>query len=1655
MRKFVIRGLISIMAMLTVLGTFNGGLLRSDKAFAAAPFPGSGTAVSPYLVGTADLFNSIRSYRTSKYYFKLTSDIDLSGYAAATGWDPIGNISGPFYAHIDGDGYKITGLKINNPTGDYMGLFGYLGSGYSITNLTLDQVSITGNQYVGGLAGYMVAGTIGNVSVSGNVTGKVDVGGLVGSNYGGTINGSHASATVNGTTDVGGLVGDFWMNGSSINNSYASGDVSGGNSSENVGGLVGVAGTATVISNSYTSGRVSGGSKVGGLVGSLVAVTLSNSYASGDVSGNSFVGGLVGTSATTALITDSYASGAVRGTSSVGGFLGHKNYNLTIKNSYASGLVNEGIGSMNVGGFVGETDSGGAPIINSFYDINGTGQSISAGGSGISTGLMQNRSTFEADTANKWDFSTKWAIESIRNGGYPYLLTTQAYLDYDGNGGINGTVPSSRSYVPGEKVGVHAGTFVLNQALIDAGCIFYGWNTKANGSGVTYKPGDSITLTSNTTLYASWMIPSGNAGLTTTIGTVSSNGSAEESVTNVPYGTTLTALKAAITPAADATYEIYDADGTTVATLLKSGTKIIVTAQDRITKVTYTVTVNANSAKDITSYSLAAQTGAATINATARTVSIQVAYGTDRSSLAATFALSTDATANVGGVDQISGTTVNDFRNPVTYVVKAGDGSTQSWTVTVTVALNSAKDITAFSLAAQTGPATINTTSRTVSIKVAYGTSLNGLVASFTLSAGATAKVGSTIQTSGTTSNNFTSAVTYTVTAENGTSQTWKVTVTVAAASSAKDITAFSLAEQTNAATINATAHTVSIEVTNGTQANGLVATFTLSAGATVKVGGYDQVSGTTANDFTNAVLYTVKAENGTTQDWTVTLSVAKSSVATLTSTIGTVSAGGTASETITNIPYGTTLAALKAAITLAANATYEVYEADGTTVASILASGYKIIVTAQDGTTQVTYTVTVNGPLSSAATLTSTIGTVSAGGTASETITNIPYGTTLAVLKAAITLAANATYEVYEADGTTVASILASSYKIIVTAQDGTTQVTYTVTVNGPLSSVATLTSTIGTVSAGGTASETITNIPYGTTLAALKAAITVAANATYEVYEADGTTVASILASGYKIIVTAQDGTTQVTYTVTVNGPLSSVATLTSTIGTVSAGGTTSETITNIPYGTTLAALKAAITQAANATYEVYEANGTTVASLLASGYKIIVTAQDGTTTVTYTVTVNGPLSSVATLTSTIGTVSAGGTTSETIKNIPYGTTLAALKAAITLAANATYEVYEANGTTVASILASGYKIIVTAQDGTTTVTYTVTVNTLPPGGGSTTPTSPTNTIVSSTDGKLTLPSGREGVVSLDNEVIVSVPADATDKEIKIIIDKLTDSRELLTNNEVLVTAIYEILKNFPENFLKPVTLTFTFDPARLKSNQTVAVFYFDEAKKIWVEVKGGKINKNQITVTVNHFTKFAVFTVGGQEPPANPEPKVTLSDIAGHWAEAAIKQAIAGGIVTGYPDGTFKPNRTVTRAEFTVMLMNALKLHGAEATLTFTDSKKVGAWAKSAVAQAVQAGYIKGYQDGTFRPDAAITRAEMAAMVAKALGLSVQEGSLTGFADDKNIPAWAKSAVATMKELGLITGKGGNKFAPAAETTRAEAITVLLNMLIYKNK
>ncbi len=276
----------------------------------------------------------------------------------------------------------------------------------------------------------------------------------------------------------------------------------------------------------------------------------------------------------------------------------------------------------------------------------------------------------------------------------------------------------------------------------------------------------------------------------------------------------------------------------------------------------------------------------------------------------------------------------------------------------------SGKAVTSFSVADSSG--TVDESAKTISVTMPYGTNVTALVATFTTN-GSSVKVGTVVQSSGTTTNNFTTPVIYTVTAADGTTATYTVTVTVAPIT-AKAITSYSLAGVYG--TINETAKTISVTLPSGTNVTALVATFTTTA-AGVKVGPVVQKSGTTANNFTSPVAYTVTAGDTTTATYNVTVNVASTSAKAISaySLAGVTGTINEASKTIAvTMPNGTNVTALVANFTTTGTSVKvaAVAQQSGTT-ANNFTSPVAYIVTAADATTA-TYTVTVtqaaaNGP--------------------------------------------------------------------------------------------------------------------------------------------------------------------------------------------------------------------------------------------------------------------------------------------------------------------------------------------------------------------------------------------------------------------------------------------------------------------------------------------------------------------------------------------------------------------------------------------------------------------------------------------------------------------------------------------------------------------
>ncbi|MGR6836660.1 S-layer homology domain-containing protein [Syntrophomonas erecta] len=299
-----------------------------------------------------------------------------------------------------------------------------------------------------------------------------------------------------------------------------------------------------------------------------------------------------------------------------------------------------------------------------------------------------------------------------------------------------------------------------------------------------------------------------------------------------------------------------------------------------------------------------------------------------------------------------------------------------------------------------------------------------------------------------------------------------------------------------------------------------------------------------------------------------------------------------------------------------------------------------------------------------------------------------------------------------------------------------------------------------------------------------------------------------------------------------------------------------------------------------------------------------------------------------------------------------------------------------------------------------------------------------------------------------------VVSFPADAVSSDIKVTVKKLSTGIPAVSTGFKLLGDVYEISSDKNINFKKPVTITLPYNRNKADNGKyEVGIYVWDNSK--WVILDQVKVDTTAAKVSgeVSHFSKFAVLGSEKTSPvtPVDDEkdkvtPVTSLKDTTGHWAEANISKLVALGAVSGYPDGSFKPDNTISRAEFATILVKAFNLQPKEGKV-FSDT--ANHWAKDYITTAAGYGIVGGYDADNFGPNDNITREQMAVMIDKAAKLA-NTAPGKSFADGAQISDWAKEAVGRASGKGIISGYPDNTFKPKATATRAEAVTVVVNAL-----
>ena len=188
------------------------------------------------------------------------------------------------------------------------------------------------------------------------------------------------------------------------------------------------------------------------------------------------------------------------------------------------------------------------------------------------------------------------------------------------------------------------------------------------------------------------------------------------------------------------------------------------------------------------------------------------------------------------------------------------------------------------------------------------------------------------------------------------------------------------------------------------------------------------------------------------------------------------------------------------------------------------------------------------------------------------------------------------------------------------------------------------------------------------------------------------------------------------------------------------------------------------------------------------------------------------------------------------------------------------------------------------------------------------------------------------------------------------------------------------------------------------------------------------------------------------------SEPMPVMRFTDVpTTHWAYLNLRAAVRSGWIKGYPDNTFRPEATLTRADFVTMLARLSGEPLDEAAASAFPDVAAGQYYAASVAWAVRSGIVSGFPDGTFHPAESITRQQMARIMTQYLkhigrDTSVQDATIDSrIADRSAIGDWALNDVRFCYSVGLLNGRGSS-FVPAGTATRAEAGTVLARLYRY---
>lgn len=289
------------------------------------------------------------------------------------------------------------------------------------------------------------------------------------------------------------------------------------------------------------------------------------------------------------------------------------------------------------------------------------------------------------------------------------------------------------------------------------------------------------------------------------------------------------------------------------------------------------------------------------------------------------------------------------------------------------------------------------------------------------------------------------------------------------------------------------------------------------------------------------------------------------------------------------------------------------------------------------------------------------------------------------------------------------------------------------------------------------------------------------------------------------------------------------------------------------------------------------------------------------------------------------------------------------------------------------------------------------------------------------------------------LDGWIKVTFPESSLSAPARVMLAYTSETNGLPTDCINLGAIAVNPATGEEAELIAPWWLSWEYQPDTITDRP--AILMWDESTQKWEEQPARLDEEDQVKTISARVWGFGrlVLVDDHRTPPA-------FKDTGKHWAAEAINDMAVRGVVNGFPDGTFLPGQAVTRAQFVKMLSSALQWPAVEKLPVFKDN--IPDWAKSSVAAAVANGVASGYPDGTFGPDASITRSEMAVMIDRALALQDTDETLK-YKDTGSIPDFARTAVAKATSAGLLRGEVG-LFRPTDGATRAETAVVTNRLL-----